>query len=142
MHITSAVQTLRVDAARTVNIDSDPMFFTTPRLTSGDRFLGRRQPVHWLAARHMRLNLSGVVSGRRSWCSGRGVALRYHVDTPNGAGDFSDVLSARETSHPQPPVELPQCSVGVLAGTHRGADSSKVVSHQSANSVRAAVLLS
>ena len=52
------------------------------------------------------------------------------------------VLSARETSHPQPPVVRPQRTVGVLAGTHWGGDSFRVMSHQSANSVRAAVLLS
>ena len=67
MHTTSAVQTLH---AHTVSIDSDLVFFTTPRLTSGrhasacavsDRFLGRRPPALGLVARHLRSNLSDVV---------------------------------------------------------------------------------
>ena len=147
VHTTSAVQTLRVHAAHTVNIDSDPMFFTTPRLTSGvsaSSWVGRPRlnlSFSWLVARHLRLNLSDVVSGRKSWCSGRGrVALRYHVDTPCGARNFSRVLSARETSHPQPPVERAPVCCGCPCRDPLGDDSSRVMSHQSANSVRAAVL--
>ena len=60
--------------------------------------------------------------------------------TPCGAGDFSRVLNARETSHPQPPVVRPQSAVGVLACTHWGDDSSMVMSHRAPNSVSAAVL--
>ena len=48
------------------------MFFTTPRLTSGDRFLGRRPPLAFEPVGR------GAVDGGR-------VALRYHVDTPCGA---------------------------------------------------------
>ena len=44
------------------------------------------------------------------------------------------MLSARETSHPQPPIKTPQCAVGIVARTHWGVDSPRVMGHQSANS--------
>ena len=40
---------------------------------------------------------------------------------------------ARCSGHPRPSRVRPQCTVGVLAGTHWNDDSSKVMSHQSAN---------
>ena len=40
---------------------------------------------------------------------------------------------ARCSGHPRPSRVRHQCTVGVLAGTHWGDDSSRVLSHQSAN---------
>ena len=116
-------------------------FFTTPRMTSGphasacavsDRFLHRRPPVLGLVASHLRLNLSDVVGGRRSWCRGR-VVLRYHVETARCACDTCGVGRGADEAPTVSPASWAQVYRGCHGGTHPCDASSRVMKRESPN---------
>ena len=104
---------------------SSPTKVRTRTTCVDDRVLVRRPPVLGLVALRSCLNL-----------------LRYHVEAPGGAHDIGRVKGARDIA---PPTASPfghRCTVCVLLGpTGVMTHPSRMMSHQSANSVRATVPL-